>query len=288
MKLSVVIVSYKSDHLLEKILKDFSKKHEIIIIENSLQASTKKNIEKKYSNAKVIIPPTNLGYAAAFNLGFKRSKNQFVLTLTPDVLINKKLIFDIEKLLNSFKNFTLLSPEYKNKKIHKNFIPIENLKNQSKISKYRVEEVKDLDWCFCIINKSKFKNKKILDENFFLYFETTDLCKNLFKQNKKMYVVKNLKFDHLGTGSSNKKYNSEIQFNRNWHFCWSKFYLLKKNYGYLFALKKLLPNIFQSIIGILASAFKLNIFEIKLHFSSLMGTINGIILNKSHYRPNIK
>ena len=65
MKLSVVIVSYKSDHLLEKILKDFSKKHEIIIIENSLQASTKKNIEKKYSNAKVIIPPTNLGYAAA-------------------------------------------------------------------------------------------------------------------------------------------------------------------------------------------------------------------------------
>ena len=171
-----------------------------------------------------------------------------------------------------------------NKKINK----IISIVIPSKIVDYNLENCIRKIRSFYKDIKIYFKNKKILDENFFLYFETTDLCKNLFKQNKKMYVVKNLKFDHLGTGSSNKKYNSEIQFNRNWHFCWSKFYLLKKNYGYLFALKKLLPNIFQSIIGILASAFKLNIFEIKLHFSSLMGTINGIILNKSHYRPNIK
>ena len=65
-----------------------------------------------------------------------------------------------------------------------------------------------------------------------------DLCKKLFKNRKKMYIIKNLKFHHLGTSSSNKKYNFQIRINRNWHFSWSKFYFYKKNYNYLFALKK--------------------------------------------------
>ena len=58
------------------------------------------------------------------------------------------------------------------------------------------------------------------------------------KKKKNVYWLKNFKFHHLGTSSSNKKYNFEIKINRNWHFSWSKFYFYKKNYNYLFALKK--------------------------------------------------
>ena len=53
MNLSVIIVSYKSDHLLESIIKKFSLKHEIIVVENSLQINTKKKIENKFKNSKV-------------------------------------------------------------------------------------------------------------------------------------------------------------------------------------------------------------------------------------------
>ena len=73
MKLSFIIISYKSDHLLNSLLKKIPKKHEIIIIENSLQKKTKQKIEKKYKNSKVIIPKKNLGYASAFNKAFKLS-----------------------------------------------------------------------------------------------------------------------------------------------------------------------------------------------------------------------
>ena len=65
-----------------------------------------------------------------------------------------------------------------------------------------------------------------------------------------MFIVKNFKFDHIGTSSTDNKYKDEIKINRNWHFSWSKFYYYKKNYNYFYALKKILPNIFQSIIGI--------------------------------------
>jgi len=124
MKLSVIIISFQSNHLIKKILSNFKKKHQIIIIENSMIQSTRK-LEKKFQNTNVIIPTENLGYAKAFNLALKKCKNNFVLTITPDVLINKNLIEKIEKVINKYKKFTLLAPEYKNQKIYKNFTPFE-------------------------------------------------------------------------------------------------------------------------------------------------------------------
>ena len=288
MKLSFIIISYKSDHLLNNLLNKISKKHEVIVIENSLQKKTKYKIEKKFKNSKVIIPSKNLGYASAFNKAFKLSKNNFLITLTPDVVINKKLILQIEILINRFKNFHLMAPEYRNQKIYRNFTPISNSKSMFKIYRHEIIAVKEIDWCFCILNKKKFKSSQILDENFFLYFETMDLCKRLYKNKKKMYVIKNLKFHHLGTSSSNKKYNFEIKINRNWHFSWSKFYFFKKNYNYFYALKKIIPNIYQNVLGIFLSIIKINMYDAKLHLASLKGALNAIVLNKSEYRPIIK
>ena len=287
MKLSFIIISFKSDHLLENLLSKIPHKHEIIIIENSLQTQTKYKIEKKYSNSKVIIPKKNLGYAAALNKAFKICKNNFVITMSPDIRIQKKLITNIENLISKFKNFTLMAPEYKNKKIYKNFLPISENKTLLKIKNYNFIKVKEIDWCFCILNKSKFKNSKVLDENYFLYFETTDLCKSLFMKKKNMYIVKNFKFDHMGTSSSNDKYKFQIGINRNWHFSWSKFYFYKKNYNYFYALKKILPNIFQSIIGMILCTLILDLKDTKLHFSSLKGFISSVLLMKSYFRPNL-
>jgi N-acetylglucosaminyl-diphospho-decaprenol L-rhamnosyltransferase len=287
MKLSVIIISFQSNHLIKKILSNFKKKHQIIIIENSMIQSTRK-LEKKFQNTNVIIPTENLGYAKAFNLALKKCKNNFVLTITPDVLINKNLIEKIEKVINKYKKFTLLAPEYKNQKIYKNFTPFEKIKlAKKKINGFEIENVKEIDWCFCIINRKKFKNSKILDENFFMYFETIDLCKKLEKLKHKMSIIKGLKFKHLGTSSSNKKFNKDILLNRNWHFSWSKFYFFKKNQNYAYALRKIVPNIYQNILGIILSLIKIRLFDAKLHMASLMGALNGILLQKSSYRPNL-
>ena len=114
-----------------------------------------------------------------------------------------------------------------------------------------------------------------------------DLCKNLYNQNKKMYIIKNLKFDHVGTSSTKKKYSREILLNRNWHFSWSKFYYFKKNYNYCYAFKKIIPNIYQSLIGIFLSLILFNLNHIKPHFYSLKGSIVSILLLRSFYRPKI-
>ena len=80
MNLSVVIVAFKSAHLLEKLILSIPKKYEVIIIENSLDKEIKNNFEK-YENVQVIIPKENLGYGKTFNLGLGMSKNNFTLII---------------------------------------------------------------------------------------------------------------------------------------------------------------------------------------------------------------
>ncbi len=220
-------------------------------------------------------------------MAYRKCKNNFVLTFTPDVQFDSSLIKKLVKLIKSFKNFTLLAPVYKNEKIHKNY-QINPKGLVAKTQGHNLLQVKDIDWCLCIINKSKIKNLKLLDENFFLYFETMDLCLNLILNKHKFYVVKNLTFDHLGTRSSKTKFKSDINLIRNWHYSWSKFYFYKKNYNYFFALRKITPNIYQGIKGAIKNVFKLNFLHIKLHLASVKGAFNSIFLRKSNFRLKVR
>ena len=115
-----------------------------------------------------------------------------------------------------------------------------------------------------------------------------DLSCRLVKMKKKMYVVNNLKFNHIGTSSSNKDLKQEITVNRNWHFCWSKFYYYKKNYSYFYGIKKTLPNLLRAIKKYLIFSLKGEQITAAKHKAEIDGLITSYMLRKSNFRPNIK
>ena len=77
--LSIIIASYKSEHVIEKCINSIDNQIEIIIVDNSNNRDFKKNIEKKYNNVKCILSPKNLGMGAGNNLGIKNVKSDFAL-----------------------------------------------------------------------------------------------------------------------------------------------------------------------------------------------------------------
>ena len=120
MNFSVVIVAFKSGHLLEKLISSIPKSYEIIIIENSLDKEIKNKFQK-YNNIRVFIPEENLGYGKSFNLGLSMSANKFTCFLSPDVSIPQGCFEKITKIIEKFDNFTILAPTYLDEKIHKNY-----------------------------------------------------------------------------------------------------------------------------------------------------------------------
>ena len=283
--LTIVFSSYESKKLLTKILKKVDKEFHTIIIENSQNIDIKNSLENEFKNVKVIIPKKNLGLAKSYNLGIKRSKTKYVFLNNPDIEIENKAIKNLLSCARKIKNLGILSPTYKIEKIYKNYsiykkkprIMSENLK------KFYLKEVDYIDNNF-LIRKSK-NNQSFFDENFFLYFETLDFCSILKKKGKKLYVSNKIKFHHYGSSSIPKKYNNLVKKTRAFHYLWSKFYFYKKNFNFLLALKKTLPNLVRSIKQIIANVICLKFLYVKLNLLEFFGLICSILNLRSFYRP---
>ena len=59
---------------------------------------------------------------------------------------------------------------------------------------------------------------------------------------KDIYIAPISKIKHLGGKAVNVKYKNEVEFARNWHWIWSKFYFNKKHHGYFAAFIKGFPK----------------------------------------------
>ena len=292
---TIAFLSHHSKKLIidnvEKI-KNYNLDVSIIIVENSLDRSLKDFLENNYHSVKVYIPKENLGWGGGLNKALELAKDNFVFLNPADVNLSYECIKNLIECVKNFSDFTLLAPTYKDETIFKNYN--ENIFSLNKtkkkrfkiLDKFLLQEVDFID-AHWVVNKSKIENLKIMDENFFLYFETMDMCRKFKKENKKMFIIENIKFDHFGGASHEKKYDFQASLSRNWHYNWSKFYYFSKNYSYLYALKKFLP-----ILTKLAFKYLLKIFSSKKERSLIKAEINGaiasILKRKSSYRPFIE
>ena len=288
MSLTIVIVTYKNNHLIQNLVNSIPKNFKILIIENSLDKNLKNSLEKDFKNIEVLIPKENLGFTGAINYGVKIAKTNFVLCSVADVIFDYKSFKEIENICNELENFAIIAPTFNDESTFKNYK--QNNKSNPKIfnlNEKKILEVQEVDGAVFVLNKKKFKNE-VMDENFFMYFESTDMCLNTIRRGEKIYAILNVKFDHLGLQSSEKKYSVEIIKNRNWHYCWSKFYFYHKNYNYIYALSKIFPNFLRSMIKILKYfLLKKNNQDYENALTELKGVLNGVFKRKSYYRPKI-
>ena len=283
--LSVIIVSYKSDHVIENCINSIDNEIEIIVIENSNNDKLKNKIETKYKNVKCILSKENLGMGGGNNLGIKYVNKDFALILNPDVVLGKNCMNEMMVASKEIDNYGIIAPisskdEYPNytlKKVH-NFDPDKPFK------------VKSVDGYAMLLNLKKLKkidNFNFFDENFFLYLENEDLCKRLTEKNENIYIIPKSKMHHLGGRAVDPKYKNEIEYLRNWHWMWSKFYFNKKHYGYLIALLKVSNNLISAKIRFFYYLITFNSFKRKIYQMRILGLISSMIGKNSYYRPKI-
>tara|TARA_B100000989_G_scaffold200726_1_gene151776 strand:- start:293 stop:1165 length:873 start_codon:yes stop_codon:yes gene_type:complete len=283
--LSVIIVSYKSDHVIENCINSIDNEIEIIVIDNSNNDQFKKKIESKYKNVKCILSKENLGMGGGNNLGIKNVSKDFALILNPDVTLENNSMSEIFTASKEVNNFGIIAP-ISTKDEYPNYI----LKKGHNFDQNKPFKVKSVDGYAMLLNLKKLKklnNFNFFDENFFLYLENEDLCKRLIENNENIYIFPKSKIHHLGGKAVDPKYENEIEYLRNWHWMWSKFYFNKKHYGYLIALLKVFKNLVSAKIKFFYYLITLNTFKRKIYQMRLSGLISSIRGKKSYYRPKI-
>jgi GT2 family glycosyltransferase len=274
--ITFIIVSFRSDNVIQKCIESISPNCKVIVVENSQNTSIKKYLEKKFSNVRVLITGENLGYGRGNNLGISKVKTKYAFILNPDAYLEKNTL----KELNNTKcilqeEFSILSPIiYDNKKYYKSF----NGKEKNFI------EVDFVKGFAMLLNLEKINFNEIFDKKIFLFLEEIDLCKRIKESGGKIYIACKGKIYHNAKESSGNEF--EIELCRNWHWMWSLYYYNFKHFGMFSAYKITLYKFISSLLKILLSIILMKKKKYLIHKYRLLGLINAYKKKDSWLRPH--
>ena len=269
--ITVVIVTFKSEHKIFSCIDSIPNNLKIIIVENSNDKNFKRRVENYRSDIECFVLNDNYGYAYANNYGLSKAKSKYGLVLNPDTRLTKNSINKFLDTASKHENFWLIGPD-------------QNFDRSSSTDDIR--EAKTIKGYAMFFNLEKFNNI-YFDENFFLYFEEIDLCKTVIHKKGQILIDKNIVVEHDGGGSVSTQFQHDLDKNRNWHWMWSTFYYHKKYNGYFIALMIIAPKLFSALIKTIFYLIIFNKVKKEISFSRLSGMFNSIMGKKSWYRPSI-
>ena len=276
-KITVVINTFHSEDKIDQCLNSINPKIKILIIENSNKSNFKHKVEKNYPNVKCYLTGENLGYAKGNNLGLSKVVTEYALILNPDACLENNTLNNFLSLAENLNDFAIIGPAKQNEYSNKDL-------NETKPNIFEVDYIKGFAM---FLNMKKFKDIGFFDENFFIYLEEMDLCKRLKKNDKKIFLAKDIIIHHVGGSSHNAEINFEMELSRNWHWMWSTFYFNKKHFGYLSSLIKVGGKLCSSFIKMVFYYLIFNKSKQKIYFQRFSGLINSILGRKSWYRPKL-
>ena len=293
-QLTVVIVTYKTnEQILDQCIKSILGKAKILVAENSTNQEFKLSYEEKYPSLEVVLTGSNLGYGAGNNKGISLVKTKYVLISNPDVIYEDDFFSNLKKYIDENIEFDIIGPVYRSNDYasHGYFDDLKN--NNDEKNTLNNQNLIKTHWivgCTMFINLKKFENKKLFDENFFLFFEEFDLCRRVLKKGGKIYASNELYVKHLGHKGSaavDPKYEKESNFLRSWHWMWSSFYYYEKNFSYFYAIKCMYGKFFRSLIKMIYYRIFYDSEKFTMYYGRVCGIWNRFIGKKSWYRLRI-
>ncbi|MDJ0674197.1 MAG: glycosyltransferase family 2 protein [Calothrix sp. MO_167.B42] len=219
---SIILVNYNgADVLLDCLnsIEKFIPKHnlDIIVVDNASQDDSRKLIADKFPHIHLIKLPENRGFGAGNNAGASIATGEFLLLLNTDTILTENILphlIDLmytnpqigivgPKLLNadgsfqvSFAHTISIQGEYQTLKLH------QAAKNPSqlKIIEQQYQDIQEVDvvvGAALLIRSSLFQALGGFDENFFMYFEESDLCQRVRNQGYKIVYTPHVSLIHL-------------------------------------------------------------------------------------------
>ena len=230
MKLSVVILNYKTPYFLRLCLESVQRatanlESEIIVIDNNSEDESVDLVKTHFPEVLLIENKKNIGFSKANNLGVKQAKGEFICILNPDMVLPENcfetlLTFSNSKIDLGSVGIRLIDgtgaylPESKRNVPN---IEVAFQKLTGDTSKYyanqlaqdEIGEVPVLVGAFLFMRKRVFESVKGFDEDYFMYGEDIDLSYKLTKNGFKNYYYGQLTALHFKGESTvkNRKYH---------------------------------------------------------------------------------
>lgn len=286
MDVSIVIVSFNTCRLLDECIASIKKEtrcsHEIIVVDNASTDESCGMLRKKYPDVRLIENEKNVGFAKANNQGFAIASGRYYLMLNPDTVVLEGAIDKLIAFMDQNPGVGICSPRNVDREGNLqrncdhfpsfwnnlcsytnlvNIFPKVNMFRRSRMLYWDYSDLRDVDrvmGCSLMIRVNLYHQLGGMDENYFMYFEETDLCYRSKKSGYRTVYIPYASLIHYH-GESTKEVLEKNVINRtiiDYHYK-SQYYFLKKNYGMFqmlvnrlldctYGLSLIMRNVFRS------------------------------------------
>ena len=297
MKLSIIIVNYKSSNYIKDCLQsaiafDSYKSFEWIVVDNDSKDQSKETLTQEFPFLLWHDMGYNAGFARANNAGIQMAKGDAVLLLNPDTLI---LNDAIQRTLDLFSASTYLAcgvqmlnpdltPQISGNHFMKgglnHLLPLPYwgsflkwVAGLIKVQKPSIEIAsaeEKVDWisgAFLMVKKQAIEKAGLMDQDFFLYAEEVEWCSRLGKQGQ-LCIYGDINIIHIigevisaNAGSNDKSYTN-LYDQKGLQYIVSNHLRIRKQYGLFWFFIQLLNYTLAVPIYLIASIIE-NIFTLK-------------------------
>jgi len=253
--LSIIIVNYRAKRFLKGCLDSIynsgaSLNFEIWLIDNSSRDDSVPWVKENFPQVSLIENEWNSGFSKAANQGIRESQGKYLLLLNPDTKISEgkidelvrfmdenpeagicgpRMIDEKGELLYSCRSFPdLLTSISSSQSVLNHLFPHNPLSRRYLLKDLDRTGVKEVDWVSgsCLFSRRKMLEEiGLLDENFFMFCEDTDLCLRAKKNGWKVFYFPFLTVTHqVGGSTSLNPLRAKLEHQR------SMYYFFKKHY----------------------------------------------------------
>jgi GT2 family glycosyltransferase len=228
--LAVIVVTWNSRDYIEMCLKSVGSISSritvgVVVIDNNSTDGTPQIIKDNFPEVTLINNPLNQGFAAANNVGIKRSMSRYLLLLNPDTIVRPGALEGLVGFMDSHQECWAAGPALFNGdgspqrtgvrfpstwNIVVESLFLDRLWPRSRIfgrhralyeDPAKARPVDFVQGSCMIVRREVIDAVGGLDEEFFMYFEETDWCYRMKQAGGKVYYTPDGEVIHFGGGT---------------------------------------------------------------------------------------
>jgi GT2 family glycosyltransferase len=187
----------------------------VLLIDNGSPEREIEILAKEFPEVDFVSLPENLGFAGGCNFGFRYCLErgaEWVWFLNSDATVETDTLQILINQVHNRPEIAAAGPLVfdTNGDLSSGAGEIDFLKAKVKSLTETTGDIVTCDWlsgCALLVRSSAFKAVGGFDENYFLYFEDTDLCVRLRESQGQCVLVRSAKIKHVGNVSTKGRYD---------------------------------------------------------------------------------
>ena len=231
MDISILIVTYNSESIIEKCLKQLHWARDVIVIDNASTDSTVAIARQFAPHVRVVVNNTNLGFGRANNMAAELAVFDHLLFMNADIIITPDQLLRLLESLTA-SSAAMVGPLL----INEDGQPELRVCTVGGTSSHLYHQIKDVpDGPACMVfltgavwlwQRQAWRQLGGFDPQIKIYWEDFDICLRAWRNHMPLVLVPDVRVTHLVGRSTTVSYT--VRWIKEWNMTWGQLYILNK------------------------------------------------------------